>query len=224
MSIPKIIHQLWISPNGKPPPADIIKNTQSWEHTHPDFIRVTWSLSRLENLLKNFHGLNVLGYIHQCAFPAMQSDVIRLALIYEYGGFWSDLKNLSLKPFLHELINEESPILSEHWPVTKPPVFKPHLSNSFLGAPNNNKFIWNCLEIVCQNIEEREVEGVYSITGGGAMMKCLSRKLLADPNYQYHLLAQENLWNNNIKRSGGSYNDGNKHWSIREKSESCFVK
>ena len=41
-------------------------------------------------------------------------------------------------------------------------------------------------------------------------------------NIDYYLIDSMYLWNEIIKRSGGSYNNGNKHWSARQIAESPF--
>ncbi len=223
MSIPKIIHQFWISNSGNELPDDVIKNIQSWEETHPDFIRVVWTLPQLSMLLENFHGLKVLQCIQACRFPAMQSDLIRLAMIYEHGGFWSDLKNYALRPFLYDLLGYDSPVLAEHWPVKNPPEIESHLVNSFFAAPKQDEYIWACLEKACGNVNKRKKRGVFGLTGAGVMMRVLDHMKCSGNPCDYHLIEHSELWNINLKRLGGSYNDGNQHWSIRQKTELPYL-
>ncbi len=223
MPIPKIIHQLWISLNNAEIPEDVKKNIQSWEDTHPEYIRMMWSLPSLSPLLEDFYGLNLLKSINECRFPAMQSDIIRLALVYEYGGFWSDLKNYILKPFVNELIVHDKIILAEHWPAEPPAKYSPRLLNSFLGAPKKNKYIWMWLENATKNIEQRKKRGVVGLTGAGVMMRVISKLNNSSVKCDYHLIKSGDLWNVAIKRSGGSYNDNNQHWSVRQKIESPFT-
>lgn len=224
MSIPKIIHQFWTNPNIEYIPQDIRINMNSWEDTHPDFIKITWSLSNLSKLLKDFHGLNLLESINNCRFPAMQSDIVRLAVIYEYGGFWNDLKNYAIKPFINELIPYNQLILSEHWPIKTPVKQNPHLLNSFLGAPQNNEYIWQWIENAHNNIKEKKDFGVVRLTGAGVIMEIINQHEKLEKPCHYHLLKQQELWNILIKRKGGSYNDNNQHWSVRQKSESMYKK
>jgi len=222
MSIPKIIHQFWISSSGNIIPDDVKANIETWHNTHPDFISITWTLPRLSKLLENFHGLNVLECIQACRFPAMQSDLIRLAMVYEHGGFWSDLKNYAIDAFLCDLLEYDIPVLAEHWPIEKCPYMEPHLLNSFFGAPKYNEFIWLCLKQACENITTRKKLGVFGLTGAGVMMNVLKQMEHSGNACNYHLLEHSVLWGKHLKREGGSYNDGNQHWSIRQKTESLF--
>ena len=224
MSIPKIIHQFWTSSRIEYIPLDIRINIKSWEDTHPDFICITWSISSLSQLLESFHGLNLLDSINNCRFPAMQSDIIRLAVVYEYGGFWSDLKNYALKPFINELVTHDNLILSEHWPLKTSSKQNPHLLNSFLGAPQHNEYIWEWIQNAHENIKQKKDFGVVRLTGAGVIMKIINQHQKRGKPCNYHLLKQQELWNVLIKRKGGSYNDNNQHWSIRQKLESIYRK
>ena len=215
MSIPKIIHQLWISADQQDIPNDIKENIFSWERTHPDYICMMWSLAGLSSLFASFYGLPLLKRINACRFPAMQSDLVRLALLYEYGGFWSDLKNYILCSFVDDLIQYDKIVLAEHWPATTPAKYHPRLLNGFLGAPRKNKYIWRWLCHACENIEQRKARGVVGLTGAGVMMRIMKHS----NDINYHLIKRGDLWNTTIQRRGGSYNDNDQHWSIRQKVE-----
>lgn len=219
MSIPKIIHLFWTSDTIEYLPEDIQKNLQSWHDTHPGFIIAPWSLRSLTSLLKDFHGLNLLDSINACKFPAMQSDIIRLALVYEFGGFWSDLKNFALQPFINNLLSYNELVLTEHWPLETKSKFEPHLLNGFFGAPEKNKYIWMWLKRAHDNTQQRKKKGVFGLTGAGVIMNILNTESTSD----YHLIKHTEIWNVCIKRKGGSYNDNKQHWSIRQKNESPFL-
>jgi hypothetical protein len=173
----------------------------------------------LSLLLENFYGLALLTRINECRFPAMQSDIVRLALLYEYGGFWSDLKNYVLCPFVDDLIQHDKIVLAEHWPAKTPAKYHPRLLNGFLGAPKKNKYIWMWLVDIDENIRLRKKRGVVGLTGAGVIMRRIEQINKAD----YHLIKHNALWNTTIKRVGGSYNDGDQHWSIRQKEETHFL-
>lgn len=219
MTIPKIIHQFWTSDTTEYIPQDVQTNIQSWRNTHPNFILMSWSVHSLTSLLKNFHGLNLLKSVNTCRFPAMQSDIVRLALVYEYGGFWSDLKNFALQPFIEDLLSHNRLILTEHWPIKVSSKFNPHLSNSFFGAPEKNKYIWMWLEKAHENIEQRVMRGVVGLTGAGVIMRIMRE----EKDNNYYLIKHDKIWNELIQRKGGSYNDNEQHWSVRQKSESPFL-
>jgi len=224
MPIPKIIHQLWISPDHcQDIPDDIKENLRSWEETHPEYIRMMWSLPALSPLLEDFYGLNLLESIEVCRFPSMQSDIIRLALLYEYGGFWVDLKSYAMRPFINDLILHDTIVLVEHWPAKKQSKYHPRLLNGFLGAPRKNKYIWMWLNNAQENIKKRKKRGVAGLTGAGVMMRLMATLRDFHVGCDYHLIRQSDIWNVLIRQSGGSYNDSNQHWSLRQKRESPFI-
>lgn len=70
---------------------------------------------------------------------------------------------------------------------------------------------------------QRRKGGVYGITGAGVMMRTLENHNNNNTPLDYCLIKHTKLRDVNIKREGGSYNDGNQHWSIRQKSESLYV-
>lgn len=224
MSIPKIIHQFWTpSSNRQNIPNEELKNIRSWEKTHPDFIVITWSIKSLSKLLNNFYGLNILECIKCSRFPAMQSDLVRLAVLYEYGGFWNDLKNRPTQPFLKDYLGSEKIILAEHWPTEVPGIYSPRILNGFIGAPAKDKLIWQWLAQAEKNISERKSKGVVGLTGAGVIMKIISSEDEHSYNSDYLLIPKELLWGEYIHRSSGSYNAKDQHWSSRQKSESPYL-
>lgn len=225
MTIPAINHQLWISSNNAnaPVPEDILKNIKSWHETHPDFTHFLWTVNDLENELENFYSLDLMNYVRQCRFPAMQSDLIRLALLYHYGGVWNDLKNYPLKPFLDGYLKYEHVVITEHWPTGNPDAPVPHIANGFLAAPKQDPFIWKCLINACVNIKLRVNKGVFGLTGGGVMTRLILQHTAEGTPLDYYLIPYTDIWNKTIERSGGSYNNNDKHWSMRQKVESPFI-
>lgn len=131
-----------LSKAGAPFPASLMilfaqpsSGKYSWKKTYPDFKHIMWSLDDLNSDLEDFYTLPVNQYIQQCRFPAMKSDIIRLALLYKYGGIWNDLKNSSMKPFLCKFTQENAAVFAEHWPTKTVNKKLPHISNSFIAAP-----------------------------------------------------------------------------------------
>ena len=79
------------------------------------------------------------------------------------------------------------------------------------------------LENAVQNIEQRKKRGVVGLTGAGVMMRLMAELNNSGIKCNYHLIKHNDFWNSKVKRSGGSYNDNNQHWSIRQKIESPFI-
>ena len=75
------------------------------------------------------------------------------------------------------------------------------------------------MENAYENIKNKENRGVVGLTGAGVIMRIMHEREHND----YHLIKHAEMWNVYIKRKGGSYNDNEQHWSLRQKSESPFL-
>ena len=219
--IPLMVHQLWISPDGSDVPKDIQHNVGRWAELHPGLNHRLWRLKDLEHTLESIAGLPVLEAVRVCRFPTMQSNIVRLSLLYEYGGFWSDLKNLPRRRFLEELLNEEL-ILVEHQPM---PVPKPdgYLTNSFMGAVAHHPFVFACLAEAVAGVTRRDTGGsVSTVTGLVMVNRVLWRKVQGGQGPAHRLLRRPEAWADFMKRTAASYQSGGRHWSLR-KSEPLYV-
>ena len=92
MSIPKIIHQLWIGP--KTPPT---KFMDTWKNKHEKegFEYIRWTedeikkrgfTSQLQNKINDMIEING------------KADILRWELLYEYGGFFVDADAYCIEP------------------------------------------------------------------------------------------------------------------------------
>ena len=153
--IPSIIHFVWLDPDGgqQPMPADVERNVETWSALHPDFEIRVWSLAELGGILTDFHGLPVLQSMEACSFPATKSNLARLALMYEYGGFYSDLKNVPLRPFLYDLQHSDAAILTEHPPTERG--YRRTVFNAFLGSKPGHELWINALRKAIRNVHRR---------------------------------------------------------------------
>jgi mannosyltransferase OCH1-like enzyme len=223
-TIPRLVHQLWIDPSGsnRNLPQDVHFNVRRWQELHPAFMCMVWSLPDLEPMLKNVAGLNIWSSMRHLRFPAMQADVVRLALIFQYGGFWSDLKNCPLRPFLGYLIDKPSAIFVEHWPTSSQPSPAGYICNAFFGAERQNSFIFACLKQAHENIRPRPRMLVFEMTGGGLIQR-IRRRCGTDCRKGVRVLSHRDVWNVLMKRTAASYNVGNRHWSFRQKREPLYM-
>lgn len=225
MPIPHLIHQFWHDATGQNRgiPKDLESNIQAWEETHPTFFRKTWSMDGVAKVLEHMPDLNIMECIEACRFPAMQSDIIRLALVYEFGGIWSDLKNKSLGSFLNDLCVIDSPFISEHPPMAARPEPVNYLCNALFGAPAKDPMIYAFLQEACKNVKNRMPGSVFSVTGGAVVMKIIQRAEKSGQPYRFHTLRYQSTWGVVASRTGASYNSGGQHWSERQKNEGLYI-
>ena len=90
--IPKIIHYIWIGKN--PLPKEMQECLDSWKRYMPEYELKCWDDSTLGEFSNVF--MNEALEEHKFAFA---SDVIRLYVIYKYGGIYMDTDVMVYKSF-----------------------------------------------------------------------------------------------------------------------------
>lgn len=100
MTIPKIIHQLWIGP--KPRPSKFMK---TWQDKHPDFQYIMWNEDEIKKRGLKLECKNRVDEIEEINGKA---DIIRWEILYHYGGLFLDADSICIEPF-DQLINKGSP-------------------------------------------------------------------------------------------------------------------
>src|SRR5262245_33732166 len=100
--IPRLVHLFWTPPRGQDIaiPGEVEHHISEWRRLHPAYWVRVWSLDEVEELSTQIRKFPVWESVNACRFEAMQSDIVRLAILYQFGGVYSDLKNLPLRPFL----------------------------------------------------------------------------------------------------------------------------
>ena len=93
--IPKIIHYCWFG--GRPLPPQAVRCIASWKKHCPDYEIIEWSESNFDvNLV-----LDAYPYVKEALAEkkwAFVTDVLRLYLVYTYGGIYMDTDVELLKP------------------------------------------------------------------------------------------------------------------------------
>jgi mannosyltransferase OCH1-like enzyme len=80
--IPRILHQIWVG--GEPFPDDFASYQRSWQKHHPDWELRFWTE---DNLPEKVHRPEVLERLRT---PAERSDILRLDVLYQFGGVYMD--------------------------------------------------------------------------------------------------------------------------------------
>ena len=90
MTIPKIIHQLWIGP--KPAPT---KFMDTWKEKNPDFEYIRWSE---EELVKRNMVIECNNRVDEMEEINGKADIIRWEILYKYGGVFVDADSICIEP------------------------------------------------------------------------------------------------------------------------------
>lgn len=104
MPIPKIIHQIWIGSN--PIPSKLLR---TWKDKHPDYEYILWNETEIKNrglqirCQKEFDMINeIVGKV----------DILRLEILYKYGGIYIDADSICIEPFDEEIFLNENAFAS----------------------------------------------------------------------------------------------------------------
>jgi mannosyltransferase OCH1-like enzyme len=228
--IPKLIHFVWLppSPGESELPKDMQRHVLEWRRLNPDFEIKIWGYADLQPL-SVLESTNIGKYLHLCRFEAMKSDIARLAIIYEQGGFYSDLKNLPLQSFLDELSLANEALVVEHSPTIAR--WEGKIMNSFLAGPPKHEFFRECLIRIEYKLARRLGTDVASTTGAGplgAVIAARQQSAFVD----YRIIPSQQAWGAQggepsgwMKRTSASYNGPQmkSHWSVRQKTEGIFL-
>jgi len=99
MSIPKIIHQLWIG--SKPAPITLMN---TWKDKHPDFEYIFWNEEEIKKRDFVFKCQDKIDEIEEINGKA---DIMRWEILYEYGGVFLDADSICIEPIDDELMNKK---------------------------------------------------------------------------------------------------------------------
>jgi mannosyltransferase OCH1-like enzyme len=157
--IPKIFHNIWLGQEKIP--DDFLAYHENWKKLHPDWEYKLWTDNDILNLDPYINNL-----INRSITFASKSNVLRVYVLYEYGGVYADTDfdwNKSLNPLLNNLAFVPKPtfdvynsailgsIKNHQWPklmidslenfVDLPPSWGPELVTSTLIKMFNSKTI-----------------------------------------------------------------------------------
>lgn len=91
MSIPKIIHQIWIGPHKCP-----MKFINTFREKNPDFEHILWNEQEIQNRGFKMECVNAFNSAPEwCG----RCDILRWELLWNYGGIFLDADSVCLEPF-----------------------------------------------------------------------------------------------------------------------------
>jgi len=91
--IPKIIHQIWL---GSELPEKFKPLVKSWEKMHPHWEYHLWDDEAVKH--HQFFSYRLEKLFEKATNYGMKSDILRIDLLYQYGGVYIDIDFECLKP------------------------------------------------------------------------------------------------------------------------------
>ena len=130
--IKKIIHQIWLGDEYRIP-----QETKSWKEKHPDWEYKLWTE---ENIPANLICRKQFDFFMQRKLYNGASDILRLELLFLYGGIYIDADTLCINSLDDFMLNNELFCCAEN-EIKRPGI----LANGIMGAIEKNGFIFNML-------------------------------------------------------------------------------
>jgi mannosyltransferase OCH1-like enzyme len=172
--IPRIIHQIWLGPD--PMPREFEPYVATWKRHHPAWEHRMWTE---ENLPADPVRPEVLERLRA---PTERADILRLDLLYRYGGIYVDTDLECLRP-IDDTLGDE-PFCGTY--------LKPgRVTNTFVAAEPGHPI----LERALQELVPREVHGFDKEVAGPPFLDRLLRDYpevrLLDPALLFPATEQE---------------------------------
>ncbi len=159
--IPRTIHQIWVGPD--PLPEEFGPYIKSWKRHHPEWEHILWTE---KNLPESPVRSEVLDRIRS---PVERSDILRLEILYRYGGMYVDT-DLECRRPIDEVLGD-APFVATY--------FKPgRVTNTFVASVAGHPL----LERALREIRPREVYGFDKEVAGPPF---LARLVAEYPDVDY---------------------------------------
>lgn len=168
--IPPILHRIWVGE--RPLPPTFYQYGNQWEDLHPEWQSFLWDDDQVIELLiplKNQELWNKAQYITD-DWVRFRADILRLELLFRFGGVYVDTDVRPLKPF--DLFLQDpcfmglSPNVSSSRRV---------VTNAIIGATPAHPFIRFCIDRLPQAVKEHEGKPIAQMVGPWHLTRCLHR-------------------------------------------------
>lgn len=150
--IPRNIIQFWHDLNDIP---EIIENAMNvTASNNPNYTIVKADDAFMLSFLDKHYASGVLELYKKNKVAASRSDIARLVLLYEYGGFYIDA-SMELQKNLDDLYEESHNLLlvqRDDSAIYKTCPKSAHIINGFIAAPKQSDFIKWCIDQVLINL------------------------------------------------------------------------
>lgn len=164
MPIPRIFHQIWLGPDALP--AEFARYRKTWRRHHRDWEMQLWTEDNLPADLRRPE------VAQRLRVPAERSDILRLELLWRYGGVYLDTDMECRKPIDELLDGVEVFAAYLKFPTGDEPM---RVTNTVLGAVAGHPLLDRALDAITPCVHYGQ--DVKQSAGPGL----LNRLLLPDP-------------------------------------------
>jgi GT2 family glycosyltransferase len=178
MSIPKIIHQLWIGDKQAP-----INLMNTWKNKNPDYEYIYWNENEIEKREINFSCQKRINEIEEINGKA---DIMRWEILYKYGGIFIDADSICVEPFDQNIINKKCFAGWEN--EEKRPGL---IATGTMGFPPNHPLVKEAIDWIKKNNVSIEITGkmAWENVGPGLLTNIYNMGIFKDlfifPSYTF---------------------------------------
>jgi mannosyltransferase OCH1-like enzyme len=202
--IPKNIIQYWDGVAAD----DVCRLMESWVQRNPDFKYVMYDRTMALTYLEKNHDDEVVQSFLSARFPAMASDIFRVAWCLKEGGIYVDAATRCLAPLSGWLPGEASVVLMRKW--------HGGVWNGFIGAEPSAPLLKEVLGRVVSNVLMRAGNNIWEVTGPGVWISSLQEGTYVKIIPQAELARCFELVND-LSHKGDS------HWSRLQLTQSIYL-
>lgn len=167
--MPRVIHKVFIVDGmGTPALTESMQDAvDSFRRLNPDFRLILYSGSDCAAYIREHFGPDVLGAFHALRPYAYKCDLFRYLVLLREGGYYSDMRQVCLRP-----LEEVLPAGTQWFSALDGPCTGPYMSNSFLASVPGHPWLEAAVGLVLDNVKRRHY-GVCSLdpTGPGAFYR-----------------------------------------------------
>lgn len=166
MTIPRILHQVWIGPR----PAPLLW-MQTWREMNPDFTYRLWDEEAIEAFRLRNHEV-YRRFLLEALYDSA-ADVARVEILGRCGGVYADADSVALRP-MGDAPFMEAGFFAQHEPNDMHPEL---ITNAFMGAVPRHPVLARYIEMLSQ---VRMLRPMWPVSGPGALTEVLSEQMQPD--------------------------------------------
>jgi len=140
--ITTILHRIWLD---DPMPAEFAGYGERWQELHPDWFMFEWRDSAELPPLRNQDLFDAARDVCPNDWKRFQADLLRLELLWRYGGVYADTDVEPLRPFDDLLDGVEA---FAAWSPNRGAGGRRLLTQAVLGATVGHPWIGACIEAI----------------------------------------------------------------------------
>lgn len=149
MSVPKILHRIWLNPGDDPMPPVFVGYGRQWAKLHPGWECREWCNPAALPPLRNQDLFDRAQEVCPRDWKRFQADILRLELLWLYGGIYVDTDVEPLRP-VDDLLSRGVIVA---WSPNRGRDGSRLLTQAVIGAEPRHPFIGACLDELPRSVE-----------------------------------------------------------------------